>query len=201
MEIIIQNLIISRDFSASNIRNEFKKLGFLNIDSVIFPTSYDQLINDRKSNLVNGFEESASVIYLNKILSIIELGSTVTEIHDLLDAEKLNIKNNITSTKDLNSLLICAEVFKKSTTFWAPQNLGGDGLGFQFLELINQNQYREVNWSWKGALVGDGLGAGSAMIAGALIIGFTCATGGVGAAFVWGIAASTATDSLWGGLL
>ncbi|MFN3529719.1 MAG: hypothetical protein ACK417_07340 [Bacteroidia bacterium] len=138
------------------------------------------ILDTSLSDLGKAYLQSA----LNAIENFTDVNDFKSNMNQIITESRLNCTPN-----DFKILAVICTVFKYSSEFWAPTELGGVGSGYASLLLRHGNARIAKPFNWKNALISDGISGGVGCIA--VAVGAAIATGPVG----WGVLAICAGES------
>lgn len=152
---------------------KYESLYSLQLQKLNVRTNNEQMIAEIKDNL-----STEANAFLNEIIAKAYDFVDVLSFTNQINAIENNIKSELIGS-EIDILLTVTSIMKHSALFWAPENLGGSGIGYSVLQEIEKNYWN----SEKGArpkpslkkvvgeaLVADGISEGIGMLGVAVTI-------------------------------
>lgn len=152
---------------------KYESIYSLQLQKLNVRTNNEQMIAEIKDNL-----STEANAFLNEIIAKAYDFVDVLSFTNQINAIENNIKSELIGS-EIDILLTVTSIMKHSALFWAPENLGGSGIGYSVLQEIEKNYWN----SEKGArpkpslkkvvgeaLVADGISEGIGMLGVAVTI-------------------------------
>ena len=195
---VFQNFNFSTNDAKIELKNQFE-----NLDPINFQINW----NKEYGNIDNDLIKLKELISDDAFLIITSAIEDLDNIENV-DAYKLKLNNlniiakNRLSGIDLDATLIALNVFENSSNFWLPTDMGGSGIGYDFVNHFSENfplsTNRSIRSTIKIALAADGISATIGFLVGAAIIVGTAGTGGAGTPAIIGFLVGVAGESALG---
>jgi len=161
----LESVFSNFDWRTDSLKDELSN-NFIsnNIELNDYSNEYllSRCINDYDTNYMI-LQSELSILALNIVDEAILLSKDIISINsynEQVDILKFDARNTIEDNIELNSVLLTLEVLKYSAYFWSPIEVGGQGIGFEYINSFDN----EDRTGPKDVLAADGISAGIGMI-------------------------------------
>jgi hypothetical protein len=155
-----------------------------------FPRDLDTIMGEL-FNTLSDDGDSLLLLVLDKVLQIEQVDTFEIQLNEIVE----NAKEYL-SSEDYNIIATVAVVLNYSSKFWAPVELGGNGIGYASLEQRHGILVNSRAFNWRNALISDGTSAGVGCL-GVAVLGALGPVGWVALATVAGEAAVNSGIAGW----
>jgi hypothetical protein len=130
------------DYTSPSFEDEFfeefqkyESIYSLQLQELNVRTDNEQMIVE-----IQGELSTEANVFLNKIIAIAYDFEDVLSFTNSIIAIENNIKSELIGA-EIDILLTVTSIMKHSALFWAPENLGGSGIGYSVLQKIEDNYW------------------------------------------------------------